>query len=531
MRKHLLVLALALTASACQDLTVPNPNLPDRARATADPLASEAFVATAFRTWWTVAGHDDYPSWALSTMANEFTSGFADFGQLEPSFEPRNAWNNSFANARDGVNRIPWFTLYRANSAVTDAVKAIDGGQVIGDATRTTRTHAVGKFMQGIAHGYAGLYFDQAYIFDESVDEDTISAPTLHPYPDVIAAAIGMLDSAIVIAGNANFTLPGAPDGWFFQAMTRDEFVRLCHSFIARLMVYSARTPAERAAVDWPAVIAHIDAGIQTDFAPTGVIDVIWDDWKRLTARVRQTSRPSDFGRPSYWLIGYADSTNGFVNWVNTPVANRVAFQMRTRDRRIQGAGGPTIAGTYSGYNNNNIFAATRGTYRFSHYFFRRYGTGTSWTDAAMPAMLVSEMNLLKAEGLIRTNQAAAAVPLINLTRQANGQLPAVTVDGPPDEPGCVPRKLSGACGSLWDALRYEKGIEGMGVSGVIAFFDRRAWQMLPEGTMIHLPVPGDELVTLNLPSYTFGGVGGAGAAPAPNPEQCPAGVVLARCP
>jgi hypothetical protein len=294
--------------------------------------------------------------------------------------------------------------------------------------------------------------------------------------------------------------------------------------------VYTARTPAERAAVDWTAVMARIDAGIQADFTPQAVPEVLWHDWSRLVARVRNIARPSDFGRPGYWLIGPADSTDGFVNWVNTPLADRVAFQMVTKDRRIQGDDNPATPGSYMGYNLNNIFAASRGTWRYSWYYFRRFGTGTSWQDSPVPAMLVSEMNLLKAEGLIRTNQAASAVPLINATRVANGQLPPVTEDGPPDEAGCVPRQLDGSCGSLWDALRYEKKMEGVGVSGVIAFFDARGWQELPENTLLHLPVPGEELATLRLPSYTFGG-GGAGSAPLPAIGTCPAGVTLARCP
>jgi hypothetical protein len=524
MRYSFLILAFA--ATACQDLNVTNPNLPDRARATQEPVAVESFVSTSFRTWWPVAGHDDYPAWAFSTMAREITSGFADFGQLELSAEPRSAWNNSPVNNRRGVNEQPWFNLYSTISAINDALVAIDGGLVIVDSTRTSRTHAVGKFVQGLAHGYLGLYFDKAFIADEFLDVDTITVPTFHPYPEVIAAAIGMLDSAIAVAGRRDFTLP--VDSWLYTNMTRDEFVRLANSFAARLMVYSARTPAERAAVDWNAVIARLDAGITTDFAPTAQTDVLWDDWKRLTARVRTASRPSDFGRPSYWLLGPADSTQGFVNWVATPVANRVAFQMRTKDRRIQAAAGPAVAGTYVGYNLNNIFAASRGTYRFSHYFFKRYGTGVSWTEGPVPAMLVSEMNLLRAEALIRLNRAAEAVPYINLTRAANGQLPDVTIDGPPDEAGCVPRKMNGDCGSLWDALRYEKNLEGLGVSGVTAFFDARGWQSLPENTMLHLPVPGSELGTLRLANYTFGG-GGVGSAPLPNPEACP--VALNRCP
>src|SRR5687767_6849328 len=102
MRHTIPVLALLLVG--CQDLTVENRNLPDRDRATQQPTATEAFVAGAFRTWWPVAGHDDYPAWAFSTMAREMTSGFTDFGQLEVSAEPREQWNNSPFSARFQVN-------------------------------------------------------------------------------------------------------------------------------------------------------------------------------------------------------------------------------------------------------------------------------------------------------------------------------------------------------------------------------------------------------------------------------------------
>jgi hypothetical protein len=497
MRFPLPILALAFVS--CQSLEITNPNLPDRSRATQQPTATESFVSTAFRTWWPVAGHDDYPSWAFSTITWEITSGFADFGQLELSAEPRSAWNNSPVNARRNVNVVPWQGLYRTISAVNDALIAIDSGLIIVDTARTLRTKAVGKFMQGISHGYLGLYFDKAFVVDENLALDTITTPTFRPYAEVITESIKQLDSAIATAG------------------------------AARLLVYSARTRAERAAVDWNEVIRRVDLGIKTDFAPVAATDILWDDWKRLVARLRTAGRPSDFGRPAYWLIGPADSTNGFMNWVNTPVSSRVAFQMRTKDRRIQGAGGPSTPGSYVGYNLNNIFDPSRGTYRFSHYYFLRYGTGTSWQTGPQPAMLVSEMDLLKAEALIRLNRAAEAVPLINKTRVANGQLPPVTIDGPPNEAGCVPRKLNGQCGSLWDALRYEKSMEGLGVSGVIAYFDARGWQTLPANSIVQLPVPGPELATLQLGNYTFGGPGGESSAPQPDPERCP--VTLPRCP
>ena len=529
--RRLLTPLVLVAATACQDLAVTNPNEPDRTRATQQPAAVEAFVASSFRTWWPVAGHDDYPGWALSTIAREVTSGFADFGQLELSAEPRSAWNNSPVNARNNVSEDPWYDLYSVISTVNDALIAIDDGLEIGSgntiASSTTRAHAFAKFMQAISYGYLGLYFDKAFVIDETTQLDTIRTPEFTPYEGVRDVAIEQLDAAVQIAQENTFTLPS--DSWLFTAMTRDQFVRLANSFAAKFIAYTPRTREERTAVDWEEVIRRVDAGIQTDFAPIAQPDILWDDWKRLVARVRNEARPSDFGRPSYWLIGPADSTDGFVEWAATPVADRVGFQLRTRDRRIQGDGNPATAGKYVGFNENNIFAASRGTYRFSWYFFRHYGTGTSWQNGPQPAVTVTEMDLLKAEALIRLNRADEAVPLVNKSRVANGELPPVTVEGPPNEPGCVPRKLNGDCGSLWDALRYEKGIEMLGVDAVTTYFDRRAWQELPENSILQLPVPGRELGTLRLPLYTFGGPGGDSSAPAPDPERCP--VALPRCP
>jgi hypothetical protein len=52
------------------------------------------------------------------------------------------------------------------------------------------------------------------------------------------------------------------------------------------------------------------------------------------------------------------------------------------------------------------------------------------------------------------------------------------------------------------------------GVAAGTAFFDARGWGTLVEGTPIHFPIPARELETLNLPAYTFGGIGGPDAAP-----------------
>ena len=184
-RQLMLLPILGLTLASCQELEVTNPNLPDAGRATQQPTATETFVATSFRTWWPVGGHDDYPSWAFSTMAWEITSGFADFGQLEMSAQPRTAWNNSPVNARRNVSEVPWYGLYGTISAVNDALRAIDNGLLIVDSSRTARTKAVGKFVQGISHGYLGLYFDQAFVADEKTQLDTLVNPQFQTYKTV----------------------------------------------------------------------------------------------------------------------------------------------------------------------------------------------------------------------------------------------------------------------------------------------------------------------------------------------------------
>jgi hypothetical protein len=527
MRRHIpaSTLGLVLALAACQDLAVTNPNEPDRERATQQPASAESFVASAFRTWWPSV-HDDYPVWALSTMADEVTSGFADFGQLEVSAEPRPGWNNSPVSNRSDVNEDPWYELYATISSVNDALIAIDSGLVIENATRTARTEAVGKFIQGISHGYLAMYFDKAVVVDETVAVDTLGTPEFVPYQEVTDSAIAQLDAAIAVASANAFTLP--QENFLYTPMSSAELARLANSFAARFIASAPRTRAERDAVDWTEVVRRVDAGIQRDFAPIAQPEVLFDDWKRLLARLRTTGRPSDFGRPDYWLVGPADSTNRFITWVNTPVDQRQPFQLVTKDRRIQGAAGPDAPGKYMGYNRNTIFQAARGTYRWSYYYFHRFGTGESWQNGPQLAMSVTEMDLLKAEALIRLGRAAEAVPLINKSRVANGELPPVTVAGPPDEPGCVPRKLNGACGSLWDALRYEKRVEMIGVDPTVAFFDARGWQTLVENTILQFPIPGRELGTLRLPLYTFGGPGGESSAPAPDPERCP--VTLPRC-
>ena len=529
MRTIAKIIGLALAGglvTGCQELFVTNPNNPDREQATGQPAAVEGLIASAFLLWWNEV-HQNEPAWAVSFMADEFSGGFLDFGGHHSSQEPRQAWINTPTFTYNDASESPWYGLHSVVSNVNDALAAMNRGVV---PVEEARARAVAKFMQGISHGYLALHFDSAYAFNESVDLDTITIPRLSPYVVVMDTAISELEQAIAIAGASTFTIPGPP-GWFRTPVTNAQLVDLANSFIARFLISVPRDRAGRDAVDWARVLTHAEQGIQTDLMPVAEAEVFENGFTFRAARQRTTT-PSDFARADNWLVGPADSTNAFINWVNTPAATRERFQLRTKDRRIHGAV-PADSGKYFRYHNASVWAASRGTYIRSNYAYIRLGRGTSWQVGPQLAMSVTEMDMIRAEALIRLNRAAEAVPLINLTRESNGQLPPVTIDGPPDEPGCVPRKYmpgpsQGQCGSLWDALRYEKRIEMAGVDPTVAYFDARGWQTLVQDTYVHFPVPGRELETLLKPLYTYGG-GLAGSAPAPDPHRCP--VLLPRCP
>jgi hypothetical protein len=519
--------AAILSLASCMNLTVPNDNNPDRLRATSTPGDVENLIASTFQRWWPRV-YGTTPTIMWSQLAYEFSSPFVCLGSQDNAIEPRPAWNNTTVYSNRGVSLNTWNDMYGTISLANDGLQALDRGLQIGtNGANNARARAFAKYMQGIATGYLALMFDKAVVIDETTDVDTISVPNYVPYTDVMAAAITMLKASIAISDTATFTLPNV--GWVpGLTLTNKDLSRLAHTYIARFTAYLARSTTERAAVNWNEVITQVDQGITADFAPIGTPGVFEDLYKQRAARLR-TVIPSDFMRGNGWLIGPSDSTDAFKNWVALPVSQRTAFQVRTKDRRIQGPTGVGSKGKYFGYDANiSFYSAARGLYNASYYAFYHYGTGTSYQNGPLVALTRTELDLLKAEALIRLNRAAEAIPLINKSRVANGELPPVDINGPPDQAGCVPRKPTGGCGSLWDALKYEKRIEEAGVDGQVAMWDARGWGTLATNTFLNLPIPGRELEIERLPNYTNGG-GGTFSAPPPDFEKCP--VALPRCP
>jgi hypothetical protein len=554
--------AFALGASACQDMDVMNPNNPNRESVLNSPADVQALVSTTFRTWFERAegSHITIP---MSTMADEFSTAFFDFGGLELSQEPRAELNPRSPNSNHSA---VWQDYYRVIAGINTAFRAIDEDDLVirdGGADVTQRLRAFGKFMQGLSHGQVALSFDRGYVSSEGLDFETLtfeeSLDLIRPYTEVRDTAIANLNEAIRIAQENDFTLPATVSEWVpGVTLTSDDLIRVAHTFIARYMAYTPRTAQERAEVDWAAVIQHIDQGITEDFAPVGTPDIMGSLYKNRAARQRSVT-PSDFMRIDLMLLGPADQSDEFIGWFNTTPADRQPVRLTVVDRRIDGVATwnratgqwdgpvpddcsnapslappnpPTSCGLYMGVHPFvGFFNPGRGTYLRSFYFFHRWGRGTQFEDGPIPIITVTEMDLLKAEALIRLGRAAEAVPLINKTRGIGGLEP-VTINGAPGTaPNCTPRKISGACGNLWDALRYEKRIETLGLSGGTPFYDARGWGTLVEKTMIHFPMPVVDIELLMGVDavYTFGG-GGPGSAPPRNLDACPAGINVPGC-
>ena len=553
---RLLIAGLVAGGVGCGDLEVTNPNNPGRVTVVRSSQDALALISNGLLQWFNRSAQTS-PAVALSVMADEFSTGFADFGGQDLSSEPRLAIN--IQSPSNGPPHHVTFPDYYANiAALNIALQAVDNFDLVlrnaSGQDVTTQATAFAKFMQGLNHGYVALMFDKGYVYPETLDPDTLQFSggatdvqnLIRPYQEVMDTALSQLNVALTMANAESFTFPSTvPNQWFLGvARDNEDFARIIHTYIARFMVYVARNPTERQNVDWDAVIEHIDQGIQEDFHVEGVPGVVGSLFKQRAARLRSNA-PGDFMRVDYRLVGPADVTDEFMDWYALPWSQRNPFEMvGTPDRRIVGA--PTRpatcidtdnvpipdedCGLYMGFSATTLFSSARGLGQRSYYFFHRYGSGTSWENGPLPLVNVAEMDLLKAEGLIRLGRADEAIPLINKYREQNGGLPPVDINGVPGTaPDCVPRKLDGSCGSLWDALRYEKRIETLGLEGGPAYYDARGWNFLAANTPIHFPIPLRDLELLSIAPYTFGGTGGVDGAPPPDPERCP--VALPRCP
>ncbi len=514
---YMLIGVLTLSATGCQDLAVENENSPDRKVAFAQPGDVVNLVRGTFPSYWSATQSCAGSALTFSTMADENSSSWGNFGMRDMSSEPRIAWDNSSTYSSSGATEGPWFLSYTGLSNAADALQAIiraeeeesvDNNIYTRDGHDTARLKAFAKMNQGLMHGTLSLVFDQAFVFDETVDLEN-DVLELRPYMEVNQEAIRMLEEARAIASANSFSI----DGWIWGLnVSSQDMVRLINSFIARFTVQVARNEAERAAVNWSTVMGLVDNGITTVFAPIGNKD----PYIRSDCLKNFAQEGTSWARADYRTIGPADESGGYQKWLSTPVQNRSVFEIMTSDRRIVGsANDPTASGTdFTFFGYDGPFPPARGTYHFSSHTHTRYFYYyDNSSTGAMPHIIPTEMDLYKVEGLLRTGGSTEEVAeLINLTRVARGMLNPASGSDPVGSPADAQSHLDSA--SLWAKLKHERRIETMNTAGGLAYFDDRGLGDLVTGTPVHFPVPGSELETLGLQNYTFGGVGGTGGAP-----------------
>ena len=467
---------------------------------------AESIIAKSFVPTWNAQNGYDGLALPLSTMAWEHSASWGNAGMWQMSWYPREAWPNDEAWSYYDWIEDGWMQPYEsAHGAVDGLLKLAALG--VGDA-EAARAKAFAHFVLGYSLGTIALTFDRGFVVDENADLENLQ---LQPYNEVMDAALDHFQTSIDISRANDFQLP---NGWIRgNPLTSDELAQLAHSFMARYMTKIARYPDERDAVDWNAVIQHVDAGITEDFMIDHEADVWWDDVK-IYGDIFDT-----WARSPYMWWGQADTSGGYESWMAQAPENRTEFLIVTPDLRYPQ--GSTLEaqrenpGTYLVNIDPHPFNAARGTWYFSYYRNARYDYyGAASYNAPTTAFNTEELDLIKAEALIRLGNPGAAADLINKTRVANGGLPPVTAAGVPDGPAtCVPQMPDGSCGGLLEALKYEKRVENVHTHLGTWFFDSRGWDDLEEGTPVHVPIPAGILTELGEPVYTFGGVGGNCAA------------------
>ena len=537
------LVAGALLLSGCSDaLDVENVNNPERGQVFAQGRDLETLTGRLYQNVHeatvgprNAAGTGTeldaiYPQ--MLTLGLENVSALNNFGMGPRGGIPRGLIDNGRGNNFSAGNRRDFRSLQNAaRGAITVLERLADSSFTIGTDAADARAESFAYFSLGTALGNVALVYDSAGV--PKVGEDLRgAAPALVPYTEVMTAALAALDTAQLIAASGRFTA-SIPAEWLTTsaATTIPNYTRIIRSYKARFRAQVARSPEERAAVNWAQVIADATNGITTNFTlqlnPTTGWDYSWLASHFSSAAWHQMTP---------YIIGMADSSGNYDGWLATPRESRTQEQMLilTRDRRFpagntraaQIANSPQVpTDTLLYFRNRGAGEDTPGpAWGVSFYDYNRWrALRNASRVGAWPTMTAAEIEMLAAEGYIRTGAPASAIPLINKYRTRAG-LPVLTA-GATEVPGgvsCVPRVpdpaqafIATKCGDLLEAMKWEKRMETAYAGYGIWYLDGRGWGDLPEGTPIHWPVPWQEKDARVEPfTPVLGGVGRPGGTP-----------------
>lgn len=527
------MLLYALGATACRDpLNAGNFNDPDVSRVFAQPSAIEQALGTGYQLCRNRAVTTDIGP-QMWTMALETYSQLGNFNMGLRGAIPRSPiLNNKSASQAQPETFSAWARQARL---AANALQALDrlqrAGSGLGTLAQTVRARAMGFFTVGCNLGWLAMIYDSTGIVDHYMDSEEV--PSLSGYNTVMSAALADLDSAITLAHLPSASETGgfpAPALWFGgNALTAPQFIQLVHSYKARFRAGVARTPAERAAVDWNVVALDADRGLTSDLLVQVGTGTGWN----FRAVFTDVNPAHQLG-PFIW--GFADVSGGYDAWLAKPLLDRTDFLIVSPDlrwpagttRAAQIAAtretGSHTAVPYIGHSTTSF--ATGEGWGASLLYYGRYGyLNRAGGRGVQPDFLKSEVDLLAAEGYLRTNRLTEAAARIDLSRVGRGGLPALTgivtstTQQVPGGANCVPRVPQSpalsttACGTLLEALKYEKRMELALLPLGAWFFDARGWGDLVKDTPLEYPVPVPELDSRRLPYYNLGGGGKSSAA------------------
>jgi hypothetical protein len=550
------VLASAVVVGACNDnsLAVTNPNAGDTKRVLGSPTDAENLLGSYFKRW--IVGM--YSSTTdIEGMANIFSlmnmSSLANNCQNSHYPFSTSTNFNTPGNTCFGEQDRLYAIMGEVNRVASSFLTAEAGGLTLGSTARDTRDKAFAEFLNGVSIGYAALWYDSLGVV--STNQSTQDPGKLISFKAAGDSAMAHFQNAIDLA-NAS---PAAADGFPIPATwipsptsySQAEFIKLVRSYRARIRANLARTPTDRAAVDWTSVIADAQAGISTDEEVTS----------NTTNGPSMSGWRSQYDAFTTWhqmppfIIGMADTSGAYAAWIAQDLGARGGgnnnFFMATPDLRypqgdnrtnqqndfkIQSCEVPVTPPTYSckRYFVNRPAANDQFTgpgWGFSQYDFARFhgwvnkGDAGSGRNGTTPIFVKTEIDMLQAEGLYRQGNYAGAVALVNVSRTRNG-LPAITAtDATTPVPGssatCIPKVPVGpsfktvACGKLLDAIKYEKYIETAYTSYSPWFLDMRGWGDLPANSPLYWATPYQDIQARGLPVSAIYGTGpGAGNAP-----------------
>jgi hypothetical protein len=538
--RFLATASVACGLAACKDLvSVNNLNNPDRPRVLAKPSDVEALGGSQFQQ--IMLGTLDSiarPHTGMLTAAFENASALANNGLGPRSAIPRGSIGNGRGNAYADDNFGTFRILSVAARNVSDVLnRAKTAGFALSSTGDEQRLKAFAHFVHGVALGYLAATYDSVGI--PRPTDGPSEVPALEAYPAVTAYALGELDSALVYARMTGTS--ALPVNWLTgptgSTVSTAQFIRVIRSYKAKFRVQTARTPTERAAVNWTEVIADATNGLTADLVAGMNPSQGWDyNWLQAGLHFRD----ANWHQMPYYIIGMADVSGAYDNWLATARDARTPFLILTPDLRFpQGATRPaqqstcpadkpdcplSRAGQYFRNRPPGEDQAAEG-WRASFYDHYRW---RAFADAGrvgtFPIFPVAEVDMLAAEGYIRTGNIAAAATLIDKTRTVAG-LPALsgvvtTATAPvPGGTSCVPRVPAGpnftstACGNIFEAMKWEKRMETAYTTYGAWYLDSRSWGDLAEGTPLSWPVPFQELDARKKPIYDLGGLGGQAAA------------------